>query len=71
MATILLSAAGAAIGDGAGNTAAIVIGCSETGIAAKVCANHTDGTYSDWFLPSKDELNQMYLNKAAIDATAI
>jgi len=26
------------------------------------CQNHTDGTYSDWFLPSIDDLNAMYEN---------
>jgi hypothetical protein len=51
-----------ALGTGAANTTAIVSGCSETAIAAKICEDYTDGTYSDWFLPSKDELNLMYEN---------
>ncbi len=50
------------LGNGQANTTAIVNNCAEAGRAAKICDDLELGGYSDWFLPSKDELNLMYQN---------
>jgi hypothetical protein len=68
--TLISGADGTAIGTGAQNTIDIMNGCSEAGIAARVCGDLVLGGFSDWYLPSKDELNQLYINKVAIGGFA-
>jgi hypothetical protein len=45
-------------------------GCSEAGIAVRLCGDLVLGGYSDWYLPSRDELNQLYINRVAIGGFA-
>ena len=60
--TDISGADGQAIGTGYQNTLDIASGCSETPIAASEALAYESGGYSDWYLPSRDELYQMYLS---------
>jgi hypothetical protein len=59
-------ATGTAVGTGAANTKKIIaVQGTKYNYAALVCANYRGGGYADWFLPSKDELYQLYKQKIA------
>ena len=62
-------ATGKAIGTGSANTDTLIAlqGATETDYAAGLARAYTGGGYTDWFLPSEDELNQMFLKRDDID----
>jgi hypothetical protein len=68
--TIISGADGTAIGTGNQNTIDIMTSCNNAGIAARLCGDLVLNGYSDWYLPSKDELNKLYLNQTIIGGFA-
>ena len=64
--TAISGADGTALGTGNQNTIDIMAGCATIKIVARMCADLDLGGYSDWYLPSKDELDKLFINRVAI-----
>jgi hypothetical protein len=65
----VIGATGTAIGTGLANTDAIIAKqATNYGVnyAAKICRDYRGGGYTDWYLPSKDELYQLFINKSVL-----
>ena len=54
-----------AIGTGRKNTA-LILATDANAPAAKACKEYSNNGMTDWFLPSKDELNQLYANRSYV-----
>jgi hypothetical protein len=58
------------LGTGQANTTSIVNGCAEGGIAARICDELLLNGYSDWFLPSRNEMAEMFARRNEIGGFA-
>jgi len=65
-------ATGTALGTGFANTYKIIAvqGTTITDYAAGLAQVYNGGGYNDWFLPSKEELDKLYINKVVIGGFA-
>jgi hypothetical protein len=63
---VFISGTSTNFGSGKSNTTAITLNCTSTTNAARICDNLVTGGYSDWYLPSRDELTKIFLNRSLI-----
>ena len=56
-------------GAGLSNTNNIIAQCSDKNIAARLCYDLIADNYTDWYLPSRNELISMYNNRNVINKT--
>jgi uncharacterized protein (TIGR02145 family) len=68
--TLISGADGTIIGTGNQNTIDIMATCSTSEIPARLCGDLILGGYSDWYLPSFDELKILYQNRVVIGGFA-
>lgn len=68
---MLVGAYAPAVGQGAQNTATIIAGCSQVGIAARIASDYSYSGYDDWFLPSRDELNLLHQQRFVLGITGL
>jgi len=69
---VISGAQGVAIGSGKRNTEAIVSACpTERNIAAQVANDLILNNKDDWFLPSRDELDAMYVHREGVGITTM
>ena len=57
-----ISSTSVAVGSGAENTRLINAGCATSDIASRLAADSTAEGFTDWFIPSRDELTLIYNN---------
>ena len=63
-------ATGLLLGTGRNNTEIIYQNCGVGSNASAICKAYNGGGFTDWYLPSKDELHKLYINKVAIGGFA-
>lgn len=59
------------IGTGLANSDAIVAQSGHTTSAAQLCRAYTGGGKTDWYLPSKDELVELWTQRATVGGFAV